>query len=86
MSERQASSQDVLDAILDLTRVTLVTSGKFGSKSEAVRMLADMAVPPSRIAQILAIPLRDVTSAISKARKAQKSKANTGTDTELRGD
>jgi hypothetical protein len=75
MRDRPATLQDVVDAILDLTRVTIASSEKFFSKSEAVRKLADMSVPPSRIAQILSMPLRDVTSAISKARKSQNSKA-----------
>lgn len=86
MSDKRASLDDVVDAILDLTRITLVTSGKFESKSEAVRKLAEMTVPPSRIAHILAMPLPHVTSALAKARKGQKSKTNGETNTESMGD
>ncbi len=64
-------SREVVDAIQDLTRVTIALSGKFGSKSEAVRRLNDLSIPATRIAAILAMPLPDVTSAISKAKKAK---------------
>jgi hypothetical protein len=76
MSDKKADFGDVVDAILDLSRVTLAVSGKFASKSEAVRMLAALSIPPSRIAAILAMPLPHVTSALAKARKNEKGKVS----------
>ena len=60
---------DLHEAILDLTRVTLAVSGNVTSKNDAIRKLADLSIPPSRIALILALPVERVTSALSKARK-----------------
>ncbi len=69
MSEKTSPSTSLVDAINDLTRVTLAIHGKFTSKSEAMRKLAELAIPPSRIAAILAVPISEVTSALAKARK-----------------
>jgi len=69
MSEKNNESPAIVDAINDLTRVTLAIHGKFASKSEAMRKLAELAIPPSRIAAILAVPTSEVTSALAKARK-----------------
>ena len=65
-----ADEQAVVDAINDLTRVTLALHGGFTSKSEAVRRLAELAIPPLRIAAILAMPANDVRSVLAKARKS----------------
>jgi hypothetical protein len=65
--------QAVVDAIHDLTRVLIATQGQFGSKADVVRRLADLSIPPSRIAAILAIPQNQVHSVLTKARKKTKS-------------
>lgn len=75
MPNRIADIGDLHDAILDLTRVTLAVSGTFASRSEAIRKLSELSIPPSRISTILAIPLANVTSALSKARKSAKGEA-----------
>jgi hypothetical protein len=63
------SFEDVVAAIQDLTRVTIAVSGQFESRSEAVRKLHELSIPASRIAAILAMEVKDVTSAISKHKK-----------------
>ena len=69
--------REVVEAVQDLTRVTIALSGNFQSKSEAVRRLHELAIPPSRIAAILAMPVRDVSSAIAKEKKKRpKGKKN----------
>ena len=62
-------SQEVVDAIRDLTKVVLATSGKGGTKAEAVRMLDELSIPGGRIALILAIPSKDVSSYLARAKK-----------------
>lgn len=57
------------EAIYDLARVIVAVSGKFESKADAVRRLDEFAIPPSRIASILAIKVNDVTSTLAKAKK-----------------
>ena len=80
MADKQTALNDVVDALLDLSRITLAVSGKFSSKSDAVRKLSELSIPPSRVAAILAMPLRDVTSALAKARKSDKGKSSTDAD------
>lgn len=60
---------DIVEAVQDLTRVIIALNGNFASKSDAVRRLHALSIPPSRIAAILAMPLKDVTSTISKAKR-----------------
>jgi hypothetical protein len=62
-------SQEVVDAINDLTRVTIALHGQFTTRAEAVRRLNDLAIPSGRIAAILAMPVGDVASVIAKAKK-----------------
>lgn len=62
-------TDDVVQAINDLTRVTIALSGGFGTKAEAVRRLAELSIPSGRIAAILAMAQTDVSSIISKAKK-----------------
>lgn len=71
-----ASDDSIVDAINDLTRVTIALGGGFGSKSEAIRRMSELSIPPSRIAAILAMPSKDVSSVLSqeKKRKAKKEK------------
>ena len=76
MPDRKADLADVHEAILDMTRVTLAVSGKFASRSEAMRKLAELSIPPSRIAVILAVPVKDVTSVLAKAKKNGKDKGD----------
>lgn len=61
--------QPIVDAITDLTRVTIALSGKFGTKSDAIRKLSDLAIPPARIAAILAMKITDVSSVLAKEKK-----------------
>ena len=61
---------EMVEAIQDLTRVTIALQGGFGSKSEAIRRLTDLSIPPHRIAAILSMPTKDVASVVAKARKA----------------
>jgi len=68
----------IVDAINDLTRVTVALHGKFASKSEAVRRLTELSIPPSRIAAILAMPVGDVSSAIAKAKRTTTKPAGGG--------
>lgn len=70
--KKQVDFGDLHEAILDLTRVTLAVSGKFPSKNEAMRKLAELSIPPSRIATLLAVPPNNVTSTLSKAKKSGK--------------
>ena len=62
---------DVVEAINDLTRVTIALNGGFGTKAEAVRRMSSLSIPTARIAAILAMPPGDVASIISKAKKRQ---------------
>lgn len=74
-----AEEQAVIDAINDLTRVTLALHGGFATKSEAVRRLAELSIPSQRIAAILAMPANDVRSVLSKARKSGRRDADAST-------
>lgn len=60
----------VVEAIRDLTRVTIALHGDFGSQAEAIRKLDALAIPPQRIAAILAIRVNAVHTALSRARKS----------------
>jgi hypothetical protein len=63
--------KETVAAINDLIRVVIALSGKFGSKSDAIRKLNDLGIPPTRIAAILTMEPKDVTSVISKAKKTK---------------
>ena len=66
-------SLEIVNAINDLTRVTIALNGKFTTKAEAIRALHLLAIPSGRIASILAMKQPDVTSAIAKfKRKGEK--------------
>ncbi len=73
-------TNDVVDAIHDLTRVTIALKGAFGSRSETIRKLNELSIPPGRIAAILAMDSKDVASTLSKAKK-RKGKGNNGAGT-----
>jgi hypothetical protein len=71
-----ANEDPVVDAIQDLTRVIIATSGKFESKSDAIRKLHELSIPPGRIAAILAMKTTDVSSVIAKLKKKGGSSSN----------
>jgi len=77
MKTKDSNNDELVDAIQDLTRVILATSGQFASKSEIIRKLYDLSMPPSRIARLLNMQVKDVTSAIAKSRKSGKKVAET---------
>ncbi|MCG3123987.1 MAG: hypothetical protein GIKADHBN_02426 [Phycisphaerales bacterium] len=63
------SENAIVEAIHDLTRVTIALSGQANTKSEAMRKLNDLSIPAARIAAILAMPTKDVTSFLTKEKK-----------------
>jgi len=75
MPDRLTDLADVVAPIHELTRVTLAVSGKFSSKSEAVRKLSELTIPPARIGGILNLQTQQVTSALAKAKSVAKPKA-----------
>ena len=66
--------QPLIDAINDLTRVTLALHGDFSSRAETIRRLNELSIPASRIAAILAVPEKQVYSVLSKAKKGRTTK------------
>jgi hypothetical protein len=62
------SIEDVVQAVQDLTRVVLASSG-FVSRADAIRKLHEAAIPPARIARLLVVPVTSVTSTLTKAKK-----------------
>jgi len=77
MNSKGRDNDELVEAIQDLTRVVLATNGQFTSKSEIIRKLSDLSMPPSRIARLLNMQLKDVTSAIAKTKKSGKKVAET---------
>ncbi len=69
--------EEIVEAINDLTRVMIALNGEFSSKAEAVRKLAELSIPPTRIAKILAMSSSDVSSTLAKAKKKQNQAAKT---------
>jgi hypothetical protein len=69
--------QQVVDAVNDLTRVTVAIQGNFGSRAEAVRKLHELSIPPARIANILAMPLNIVHSTLTKAKQRSQERNDT---------
>ena len=62
-------SEQIVNAINDLTRVIVAINGGFTSQAEAVRKLNALSIPSGRIASILAMKQSDVASIISKSKK-----------------
>lgn len=62
----------IVVAINDLTRVTIALSGEFKTKTEAARRLSDLAIPPNRIANILAMEQKNVSSVLAKHKKRKE--------------
>ncbi len=71
------SEDAVVEAINDLTRVIIAFSPS-GSKYESIRKLHIAGLRSSRIAILLDVPLKDVTSLVAKLRKSGKSKGKGG--------
>ena len=65
------SDEALIEAIHDLTRA-IIAFNFDGAKYEAVRRLHFAGVKQSRIAVLLDMPLKDVTSFVAKLRKAGK--------------
>ena len=74
MSADPGGDASILAAIQDLTRVTIALSGRFDSKADAVRQLANLGVTPSRIAALLGVPGKSVHAELSKAKKRRPHK------------
>ncbi len=68
------NNDDLVEAIRDLARLQLALNTEFASKSEIIRKLHDLSIPPSRIASFLGMKSKDVASALNKANKAKKGK------------
>lgn len=64
--------RELVDAVQDLTRITLALNGTFGSKAEAIRRLDEMGIPAARIANLLGMSTKDVSSSLIKARKSNQ--------------
>ena len=63
-------SGSLVEAVNDLARVVIACNDKISTKSDAVRRLHLVAVKPARIAGLLGLPTKDVTSLINKMKKA----------------
>lgn len=72
------ANDPVVDAVNDLTRITLMLHGGFANRSEAIRRMNELAIPTARIAAILAVPPKDVSSVLSKSKKNKKKDDDNG--------
>jgi hypothetical protein len=61
--------KELLQAIQDLTRVTIALSGRFESKADSIRQLIELGIPPVRVAALLAIPSKQVHAELAKAKR-----------------
>lgn len=80
MARKVSTNDPIVDAIYDLAKVVLLTSGEATSKAETVRKLGEMAIPPPRIAMIMAMEPKDVHSVLSRAKGKKKAKVGTNGD------
>lgn len=69
MSAKDADATAIVEAIQDLTRVILALNEETTNKSETIRRLSALSIPPARIALLLGMQAKDVTSALAKAKK-----------------
>lgn len=76
MPDLSPDARAIVDAVQDLTRLTVALHGDFRSRSDAVRRLDELAIPAARIAAILSMPPGDVHSALSKAKKRDAADAS----------
>ena len=72
MNKTNSDNVEIVEAIRDLTRVLLALNGEFTRKSEIIRKLNSLSISPSRIALLLGMKPKDVTSILSKAKKTSK--------------
>lgn len=71
-------SEEVVQAIHDLTRVIIALDGKYATKSDAIRGLDSLGIPSGRIATILAMRQPDVASVLAKDKKRGKKEEDNG--------
>ena len=64
-----AEGNPVVEAIQDLTRVMLALNGDFQTTAEAIRKLLSLSIPPSRVAALLGVDTKHVTSTMAKDKK-----------------
>lgn len=69
-------NEDLVEAVNDLARVVIACNDKITSRSDVIRRLHLAAIAPGRIASLLSMPVKDVTSAIHKFNR--KKTANGG--------
>jgi DNA-directed RNA polymerase specialized sigma24 family protein len=69
MGEKNSDMAEVAEAVRDLTRVILALDEQSSNKSEVIRRLHAHSILPARIASLLGMKSKDVTSALSKAKK-----------------
>ena len=69
MNEVNNETAEIVEAIRDLTRVILVLDNQSANKSDIIRRLHAVSISPARIASLLGMETKDVTSALSKAKK-----------------
>lgn len=65
----EAGLQDLVDAVRDLTRVTIATSGQFESRADSIRRLSELSIAPVRLAALLGIPPKQVHAELAKAKQ-----------------
>jgi hypothetical protein len=63
-------NEEIVEAINDLTRVTIALSGAFATKADGIRRLHELGIPSGRIAALLGIKQNDVTATIAKSKKS----------------
>ena len=66
------TEQTVIDALNDLARIVIACDDRIETKADAITRLHMAAVKPSRIAHLLSLPTKDVTSKINKLNKKAK--------------
>ena len=86
MPDITPDARAIVDAVQDLTRLTVALHGNFASKSDAVRRLADLTIPPARIAGILSMSVSDVQSVLAKAKKRDAASGAAATEAIGSGD
>lgn len=65
-------NHEIVEAINDLTRVTIALNGSFATKADAIRRLHELAIPSGRIASLLGVKQNDVTATIAKLKKSRQ--------------
>jgi hypothetical protein len=75
---RDKTLGDVVEAINDLTRAVVATSGRYKTKAEAIRALTALNISAPRIASILAMEPKDVHSVLSADKKKQQGAKSVG--------